>query len=122
MTSRDMAIAIRSVLGPVFTDSANNAAAYNKQVIIGPAEVYDVTLFATATGAGTFQLIDATASGTGTDTVLWQTNVILQQIVGNFSRPLKFTKGLQISYTATAATTLASNVSWAPGVNRNVGI
>jgi len=109
---REFVTALRDVLGATDTDSAVNAATYTKTLAQSASEVYDISLFASASGVGTFQLIDATASGTGTDTVVWQTNVILQQIVCNQSRPLRFYKGLQISYTATAAVNLASNISW----------
>jgi|ERR1041384_1455681 hypothetical protein len=110
------AAALRQVLGTCSVDSAANAAAYAKLVFTGPAECYGLSLLGTASGAGTFQLVDATATGVG-GTVKWQTTIIPMQYTESFIRPLKFTNGLVISYTATAAVTLNSNVYWGTGPN-----
>lgn len=111
------AAALRDVLGACACDSASNAAAYAVVKVIGPAEVSHISLLASATGVGTFQLIDATATGIG-GTVLWQTTFIPTIYNEDFCRPLPFGKGLVISYTATAALTLNSNVQWTPRVMR----
>jgi hypothetical protein len=106
--------ALRSVFGSVQTDSASNQATYTKVVNIGATEAYGISLFTSATGVGTFHLLDATASGQ-TLTPVWQTNTFPLALIDEFARPLQFRRGLLISYTATAATVLASNVLWAPG-------
>lgn len=108
------ASALRQVLGTCSVDSAANAATYAVVKVVGPAEVYGLSLLSTASGAGSFQLIDATATGVG-GTVKWQTGIIPMQYSEQFMRPLAFLNGLVISYTATAATTLNSNVYWGTG-------
>lgn len=110
------AAALRQILGTCSVDSAANAATYTKVVFTGPCECYGLSLLGTASGAGSFQLIDATASGLGTN-VKWQTTIIPTQYSEVFMRPLKFINGLLISYTATAAVTLNSNVYWGTGPN-----
>lgn len=110
------ASALRQVLGTCSVDSAANAATYAKVVFTGPCEVYGLSLLGTATGAGTFQLIDSTATAV-TASPKWQTTLIPIQYSEQFIRPIKFNNGLVISYTATAAVTLNSNVYWGTGPN-----
>lgn len=77
----------------------------------GRIEVYSLDLIASAAAAGTFQLIDATATGIG-GTVVWGTVTLLPTMVlHDFFRPLYFTKGLVQSYTATSGS-LSANVQW----------
>lgn len=107
------ASALRDVLGACRTTSLVYSGALATQAVIGPAEVYSIDFLASAAGVGVFQLVDASATGIG-GTVIWQTTAIPTSFVHEFTRPLAFTKGLNISYTATAAVIHAANVSWSP--------
>ncbi len=74
--------------------------------------VYSLSLLASAAGAGTFQLVDASASAIG-GTVFWQTHAIPLTFAHDFVHPLgPFTHGLLVNYTATAAATLDSNIQF----------
>lgn len=109
--------ALRDIFGPVKTNVQSNAAAL-ATVVATPTTnqavyVFSLDLLASAAGAGTFQLVDASASGVG-GPVFWQTHAIPTVFSHDFTRPLgPFTHGLLVNYTATAGTTLDSNVQFA---------
>lgn len=111
--------ALRDVFGPAKTTHTDFAGAAANLIatpvatpVAGRIEVYAFDVIASAAGLGTFQLIDATATGIG-GTVVWGTTSIVTYISPNLVRPLYFTKGLVQSYTATAGT-LSVNVQWSP--------
>ena len=105
--------ALRDIFGAATTDNAASVATYAAVKVLGPAEVYHISLIASASGVGTFQLIDATATGIG-GTVKWGTTALPMLYNEDFTRPIAFSKGLVISYTATAALTLNSTVQYSP--------
>ena len=107
--------ALRDVLGAARSTSTTwtGAAAVMPLNPTVPTEVYSVSFLASAAGVGTFQLVDASATGIG-GTVVWGTTAIPASFSHDFARPLAFAKGLVISYTATAAVAHTSNVSWSP--------
>jgi len=117
MPFNPMLQALRDVLGAARTTSQTYTGALATQAIIGPGEVYGIDFLASAAGVGTFQLVDASATGIG-GSVIWGTTAIPTSFAHEFVRPLAFSKGLNISYTATAAVAITSNVTWSP---RNYG-
>lgn len=120
MSQRYFSDAIRSVLGPtnLVDVQSSNSLTYAKNILTGPGEVYFVGILSSAAVAATIALIDATASGTA-DTVIWRVDALpTTPIICPFMRPLKFSKGIQITYSATAVSTVTTNVHWSPIANQ----
>lgn len=112
---------VSSALGQYFGPTTNFksgalTAATESLIYIGPALLHSLSVIASAAGAVTFGFVDATGTATGT-VATWAIYGLPQGgIYESFVTPLRFDKGLVMSYTASGAFTLSVNAQWSPNI------
>ncbi len=87
------------------------------QVVISladaPAEVYSISVGASAADAFSYSLSDASATAGGSVSPLFVINAVGAGIFSpNLATPIRFEKGIYLSYTATGSGNLDSNIQW----------
>lgn len=92
---------------------SNVVAATSATAVSGTySVVYGYDFSASTSGAVDLSFVDATATATGTAPKWRVVGLPAGGISKVFQHPLRFDKGIVLSYTATAANTLSANVQW----------
>lgn len=107
--------ALNNVFGPTNNFAATGLAAATQTLVSSvPSVVYGLSVIATATIATTLGLVNSTATANG-EAMTWGTAVVpVNGISRTFARPLRFDKGIVLTYTATGAATVSLNLEWSP--------
>lgn len=112
---REFQAALKSQFGPATNYAATGLLAATEVLISSvPCVVYGISLNATATIAPIVRLVDATATAQGTAATWGIAALPIGGIDHDFVRPLRFDKGLVLSYTASGAATVSANIQWSP--------
>ena len=112
---REFQAALRGQFGPATNYAATGLLAASEFLISSvPCVVYGVSLNASATIAPIVRLVDATATALGTAATWGIASLPIGGIDHDFIRPIPFSKGLVLSYTASGAATVSANIQWSP--------
>lgn len=112
--------ALNSVLGATLSNDVRSLTAAGEFLICStPGELNAICVATTAASAGiNFGFQDASATGTGSTRIFQLKNIPAGVWPITFDRPIQFTKGLVLTYTASGVAALDSNTYYTP---RNVG-
>src|SRR3989441_9492527 len=107
--------ALNSVLGPTPNTNVQSLTGATEILISGlPGELSDICFIATASVAVNLGYQDASATATGTARFFQIRNVAAGIWAVNFSKPIQYTRGLVLSYTASGAATVDVNTIFTP--------